>query len=397
MPARGKDPRDISMAFSICAGVSFIHAVSHTSGEEFSVTHFMRGFRGSAAVMGVLLSVLAFGCTAPAGAGDSAGSSNQPFAVADGKAITVDEVDRTPGLAARIYEAKRQLHQLRVEAVSQEIGRRLIEKEAAERKTTSEKLLEEAMGAEPAVTKEEVDKIIDDRVPKANLPKTDEEWKALRERVGGFLKRQKTEKKMADYLVALQAKYNVKIVAEAPARPRIDLPKAASDAPALGPDGAPVTIVEFSDFQCPYCARSSSVLIPQVRKTYGDKVRIVFRDFPLDSHREAVPAAVAARCAGRQGKFWEMHDKLFSHQREMGEALYQKAAKEIGLDAAKFSECRKDPKVAEAVKSDLRDGTKAGVGSTPTFFVNGLPVEGAIPFDEFRKVIDAELAAMAKK
>ncbi len=361
------------------------------------MTHFMRGFRGSAAVMGALLSVLAFGCAAQAGAGNTAGSSDQPFAVVDGKAITVDEVDRTSGLASRIYEAKRQLHQLRVASVSQEIGRRVLEKEAAERKTTPEKLLEEAMGGEPVVTKEEVDRLIDERVPKASLPKNDEEWKKLRESVEGFLKRQKTEKKMADYLVTLQAKYNVKIVAEAPARPRVDLPKAASDAPALGPDGAPVTIVEFSDYQCPYCARVSSDLLPQIRKTYGDKVRFVFRDFPLDSHREAVSAAVAARCAGRQGKFWEMHDKLFASQKGLGGPLYEKVGKEIGLDAAKFSECRKDPKVAEAVRSDLRDGTKAGVNSTPTFFVNGLPVEGAIPFDEFRKVIDAELAATAKK
>ncbi|MEK6814462.1 MAG: thioredoxin domain-containing protein [Nitrospirota bacterium] len=361
------------------------------------MTQFMRGFRGSAAVMGVLLSVLAFGCMAPAGAGDSAGSSSQPFAVADGKSISVEEVDRTPGLAPRIYEAKRQLHQLRVEAVSQEIGRRLIEKEAAEKKTTAEKLLEAEMGAQPVVTKEEIDRIIDERVPKARLPKTDEEWKKLRESAEGFLKKQKTDKKAADYMERLKAKYNVKIVAEAPARPRIDLPKTASDAPGLGPDGAPVTIVEFSDFQCPYCARVSSDLLPQIRKTYGDKVRFVFRDFPLDSHREAVPAAVAARCAGRQGKFWEMHDKLFAGQKELGGVLYEKVGKEIGLDEAKFSECRKDPKVAEAVRSDLRDGTKAGVGSTPTFFVNGLPVEGAIPFEEFRKVIDAELAATAKK
>ena len=92
-----------------------------------------------------------------------------------------------------------------------------------------------------------------------------------------------------------------------------------------------------------------------------------------------------------------MHDKLFAGQKELGGVLYEKVGKEIGLDEAKFSECRKDPKVAEAVRSDLRDGTKAGVGSTPTFFVNGLPVEGAIPFEEFRKVIDAELAATAKK
>ncbi|MBI3393764.1 MAG: thioredoxin domain-containing protein [Nitrospirae bacterium] len=324
-------------------------------------------------------------------------SAGEPFAVIEGKAITVDEVDRTPDLAARIYEAKRQLHQLRVAAVSQEIGRRVLEKEAAERKTTSEKLLEEAMGVEPAVTKEEVDHLISERVPKASLPKNDEEWKKLRESAEGFLKRQKTEKKMADYLATLQAKYNVKIVAEAPARPRVDLPKTASDAPALGPDGAPVTIVEFSDFQCPYCARVSSDLLPQIRKTYGDKVRFVFRDFPLDSHKEAVPAAVAARCAGRQGKFWEMHDALFAGQKELGGPLYEKVGKEIGLDAAKFSECRKDRKVAEAAISDLRDGTKAGVNSTPTFFVNGLPVEGAISFDEFRKVIDAEIAATAKK
>ncbi len=357
----------------------------------------MKRFRGSVAVMGVLFSVLASGCAGPAGAGDAASASSQPFAVVDGKTITVEEADALPGLAVKIQEAKRQLYQLRIAAVSQEIGRRVLEKEAAERKTTSEKLLEEVLGVVPVVTKDEVDRLIDERVPKASLPKNDEEWKKLRESVEGFLKRQKTDKKMSDYMGTLKAKYGVKIVAEAPARPRVALGTIPKESPAAGPEGASVTIVEFSDFQCPYCARVSSNLLPQIRKTYGDKVRFVFRDFPLDTHKEAVPAAVAARCAGRQGKFWEMHDMLFSRQKELGGPFYEKAGKEIGLDMAKFSECRKDPKVAEAVKSDGSEGARLGVNSTPTFFVNGLVVEGAIPFEEFRKTVDEELAATAKK
>jgi protein-disulfide isomerase len=170
----------------------------------------------------------------------------------------------------------------------------------------------------------------------------------------------------------------------------VDVPVRPDD-PSRGNARAPVTIVEFSDFQCPFCSRAGPTL-KQIEQTYGKDVRIVWKHQPLPFHPEALPAALAAEAARQQGKFWEMHDKLFENQRALSAASYEAWAKELGLDVGKFKAAMADPQVKERVLADQALGNKVGANGTPTFFVNGEKVVGAQPFEAFKAVIDRRLA-----
>ena len=162
-------------------------------------------------------------------------------------------------------------------------------------------------------------------------------------------------------------------------------------APVKGSEDAIITIVEWSDFQCPFCNRVSPTLA-QIEKEYGDKVQIAFKHLPLSMHTKAKAAHIASEAAHRQGKFWEMHDKIFADQRGMSEAKYLEYAKELGLDMNKFEADLESESVAQAVENDLKMASSLGVTGTPGFFVNGRFLRGAQPFDAFKRLIDQELA-----
>ncbi len=164
--------------------------------------------------------------------------------------------------------------------------------------------------------------------------------------------------------------------------------------PALGSPGAPVVMVEFSDFQCPFCKRffdaSGKAILEQYVKTGA--VRFVYRDFPLDdAHPKARAAAEAAECAGAQGKFWQFHDYLFENQSKISSMDFVAVGDMFGLDSARFSACVRGRETSDEVEKDFRDGILLGVEGTPTFFVNGTLVSGALPFSQFQRVIEAEL------
>ena len=162
-----------------------------------------------------------------------------------------------------------------------------------------------------------------------------------------------------------------------------------------GDSDAKVTIVEFSDYECPFCGRFYSDTLPQIRAQYVDtgKVKMVFRDFPLSFHPNAQKAAEAAECAGEQGKYWEMHDKLFDNQQALDVASLKSYAQQVGLKTADFNKCLDDGKMASEVSKDSSEGASYGVQGTPAFFINGKLVSGAQPFAAFKAAIDAELAA----
>ena len=173
--------------------------------------------------------------------------------------------------------------------------------------------------------------------------------------------------------------------------PRYEVAVEADD-PVLGSASAPVTLVEFSDFQCPFCARVRPTLM-QVLEAYGDRVRIVWKDFPLTSiHPQAFKAAEAGQCAREQGKFWEYHDRLFANQQALQPELLKKYAADMGLDAAAFGACLDGAKYAERVKAQIGVGNELGVASTPSVFINGRMLAGAQPYEAFAAIIDDELA-----
>ena len=178
--------------------------------------------------------------------------------------------------------------------------------------------------------------------------------------------------------------------------PRQPVAVAADDA-ALGPANAPVTLVEFSDFQCPFCQRISPTL-KRIRETYGDKVRIVWKDFPLTSiHPEAFKAAEAGHCAREQGKFWEYHDRLFANQQALQPDALKAHAVALGLDAAAFNACLDSAKHSDRVQEQIGVGARLGINSTPAAFINGRQVTGAQPYEVFAAIIDEELARAARR
>ncbi len=179
----------------------------------------------------------------------------------------------------------------------------------------------------------------------------------------------------------------IRVMFEAP-RTKVDV--AATD-PSLGSSSAPVTIVEFSDFQCPFCQRAAPTL-KRVRETYGDKVRVVWKDFPLTQiHPQAFKAAEAGHCAAEQGKFWELHDQMFGNQQALQPDSLKKYAADIGLDATKFNACLDSSKYAERVRNGVAAGSSLGVNSTPTLYINGRLLQGAQPYETFAALIDEEL------
>ncbi len=211
----------------------------------------------------------------------------------------------------------------------------------------------------------------------------------------------KAEKKLSgDKLYAAIVEYNKanapKPAAAAPQpnqpEPKVDVAKLkAGNAFTKGPKNAPVTIVEFSDFQCPFCARGTETL-NAIYKEYDGKIQVVFKAFPLPFHKEAEPAHRAAIAAGKQGKFWEYHDKLFANTQALKDlSNLDKYAQELGLNMEKFKKDMNDPAVAKQVQDEMKQGQEVGVRGTPAFFINGTRLVGAQPPAKFKEVIDAEL------
>lgn len=166
------------------------------------------------------------------------------------------------------------------------------------------------------------------------------------------------------------------------------------DDPVKGSDNASVTIIEFSDFQCQFCEKFYTQTLPSIEKNYIEtgKVKLVYRDFPLNFHQNAQKAAEASECADEQNKFWEYHNKLFENQNTLDITSLKQYAKDLVLDASKFDNCLDSGQMASEVQKDFQDGTNYGVSGTPAFFINGRLVSGAQPFSAFKEIIDEELA-----
>jgi protein-disulfide isomerase len=181
-----------------------------------------------------------------------------------------------------------------------------------------------------------------------------------------------------------------------PSAPRapIDMKSLMDDDHVKGDPNAPVTIVEFSDFECPFCARFYTQTLSQIDEKYikTGKVKLVYRDFPLNFHPQAQKAAEAAECAGEQGKYFEMHDKLFENGVQGGVPGFKATARALGLNGVTFDKCLDSGSQAAEVQKDLADGQRAGIQGTPGFVINGQVISGAQPFQAFEQVIEAELA-----
>jgi protein-disulfide isomerase len=282
----------------------------------------------------------------------------------------------TTKLVLAIYEARRN-------AIEEIAGEKLIDMEAKTRSMTTAALIDQEITSKIA-TVTDADVVAwynanQSRVQGASLEQ-------VRAPVRNLLIQQRSATAYQSYVEQLKLKTPVKMSLEPP-RQKI----ATADSPALGSANAPIELVEFSDFQCPFCYRAHPT-VKQVLSTYGTKIRFVYRNYPLPNHPNARPAAEAAQCANEQGQFWAYHDRLFADQNKLGNDDLKSTAASLGMDAGRFNACFDSHKYKARVDADMQAGNEAGVNGTPAFFINGRMLSGAQPFEEFKRVIDEELA-----
>jgi len=278
-------------------------------------------------------------------------------------------------LMLAIYEARRN-------AIDDITGEKLIEMEATTRGTTTAQVIDKEISTKiQDVTEADVVAWYNANPQRVNGAPLEQVKMPIR----NLLIQQRSAIAYQSFIEQLKLKTAVRVTLEPP-RQKI----ATADSPAQGPASAPIELVEFSDFQCPFCYRAHPT-VKQVLSTYSGKIRFVYRNYPLPNHPQARPAAEAAQCANEQGQFWPYHDRLFADQSKLSDADLKASAAALGMDAAKFNACLDSHKYKARVDADLQAGNEAGVNGTPAFFVNGRLLSGAQPFDEFKKVIDEEL------
>jgi protein-disulfide isomerase len=301
-------------------------------------------------------------------------------AVVNGKEITEPELlDRVRGEMSKLQA---QMYEVRRNGAEELISDYLLEQTAQAQGLTKAQLLHQEVDSKVSeVTDKDVENFYAANQARIRKPLDD-----VRPQILNYLQQNKLTEARRVYLKSLRDQAQVKLYLTPPI---VDV--SAEDAPIKGPTNAPITIVEFSDFQCSYCKRVVNVL-DQVLEHYGDKVKLAFRDFPIATiHPQAEKAAEAAHCAGEQGKFWEYHDLLFEKQDAIPSTNFAEHAKTMGLDVSAFQTCLDGRKYQGKVERNYAAGVKAGVSGTPAFFINGRLLSGAQPLEAFKAVIDEEL------
>jgi protein-disulfide isomerase len=298
------------------------------------------------------------------------------------RAITVAGL--TPLLGGRLFALESQQYGLRRAALDRAVGRVLLDQEARKRGVDLRELVRREIDSRVAVRSRE-ELLSEYRRDSARF-KGAAEAEAL-DRLAQEARQWDLSKRRAAFLQQLRSAAGVRIELQPP-RVSFD----ARDATARGPSQAPVTIVEFSDFQCPGCRKGQEAL-RAVEARYEGQVRVIFKHFPLPMHPRAKKAAEAAECAGEQGRFWEMHDKLFGSS-DLGDAALKRYAAEVGIGGERFARCLDGGTFAWKWQRDQRDGERVGVNATPTFFINGRLLMGAPTLPQVGAVIEEEVQAI---
>jgi protein-disulfide isomerase len=317
------------------------------------------------------------GATNPAGQTPTSTDAQVVVAIISGQPVTMADLDKAAG---------RELFELRERTLDNLINEKVVKVAAQKAGQSEDDFLRKQVEAKvPDVSVDEAKKFFDENKDRLPPQLASQQFDAVKDTIVQGLTGQKRREAIGAIVEDIKKKAGVQILLRAP---KVQV---AAEGPAKGPKEAKVTIVEFSDFQCPYCSKGKAVM-DQVVAKYGNKVRLVFRDFPLDFHEKAQKAAEAAHCADDQGKFWAMHDWMFDNQQKLDVDSLKGAAKTLGMDSAKFDTCLNGSQHAEKVKKNIKDGQDAGVRGTPAFFVNGVFLSGAQPLDKFQSEIDRALA-----
>lgn len=327
--------------------------------------------------------------TCPACASATAGGASSPSESASEVVATIGEVEITradleKSVKSQLFEVDNQRYEIMEEGLNNLVSEKLLTMEAAAQGKSVEDLQKELLSApveEPPA--EMVEKIYEENKEQLDGKSLDE----VRGRIVEYLKNQGRAEKAQALLAGLRAKHTTVIKLSPPV-------VEVSDAGRFSRGGgasAPVTIIGFSDYECPYCRKGEEV-IAEVMAAYGDKVRYVHRDYPLPFHKNARRAAEAARCAGEQGKFWEVHDALFQNSGSLSEEKITEIAVSAGADKSALEACLNEGRVKTMIEEDMTAGGEVGVSGTPAFFINGRMLSGAQPLERFKAIIDVEVA-----
>lgn len=323
--------------------------------------------------------ILLTGVTLIAAMPGSAGGEEKPkkaLAIVNGREVTEEDIRQKAQPLMLRLEA--QMYQTRKRALDAVVSDYLIEDQAKKEGMTTEELLRREVESKiGAITDAEVQQFYEARRAQINKP-LDE----VRKQIVEAIKNNRAAMLRAEYVTKIREKSQVRVFLGPPV---VALAINTKKAFARGNPEAPVTIVEFADYRCGFCAKVEPEL-GRLQEIYKDKIQIVLKNFPLSDAGET--AAQAARCAGEQGRYWEYHSLLFQNQRTLDAGSLKKFAGDLHLDAARFSGCLGEGRYTAAVKSDRAEGERAGVSATPTFFINGRLLQGAQPLSAFREVID---------
>ena len=313
--------------------------------------------------------------------------ATESVAEINGDTITTDELNRT--LGARLAQLEEQVYNLKSRELDVLIAQRLLAQEAATRGISVPTLLDAEVTAKVGlVTEKEIEDFY-----QANKARIRGDEADTRQKIRAFLQQQKLVAQRELFVQSLRSKAKVVVYLQPPPVIRVDVP--VELAPVRGAAEAPVTVVEFSDFECPFCKQMQGTL-QQLLERYPGKVRLVYRDLPLETiHPYARRAAEAARCAQDQGKFWDYHDILFTKAPKLAPDDLKQYAAEVGLDAVEFEACLGQGIHSTAVQHDVDESKRLGITGTPAFFINGRPLQGAQPIEAFTQVIEDELTRFA--
>ncbi|HTQ24211.1 MAG TPA: thioredoxin domain-containing protein [Candidatus Binataceae bacterium] len=332
----------------------------------------------TASITAVAVLVLALAVPARA---TGAADSGPVLAEVGNHKITQPEVDAK--IKIKLYDARK-------EALDQMVDDYLLQQAAKKDKLSVADYLKREVTdkAAASVTDATAKKFYDENKDKIPALKSAGSYDKIKDRLIAALRQRDVQRDQEELMARLRKEGNAKILLEPP---RISVNLSESSHPTLGSKDATVKVIEFADFQCPYCKRSEEA-VKTIREKYGDRIELVFMDFPLSFHANAMPAANAARCANAQGKFWPYHDALFADQSKLDPASLKATAKKLGLDSAKFDACFDKNQYSAAIQKDLEEGRRLNVNGTPTFFIDGRELVGAQPADSFTSMIDEELA-----
>jgi protein-disulfide isomerase len=339
----------------------------------------------------VALAVFA-GCTdsqaKPAKANIVTKDATKPGVVAKIGDSEVTEDELIGDARSDIYELHKREYDLKMDRLNKLMEEKLIGAEAKKANMPTEQFITEKVVGKLTTSDSEFKAFVKEKkIPEEQL----KEHPEYKQRITSYLENQKRQDKVQAYLANLTKKAPVEVYFKKPMMERVTIE--LGDAPVLGKKDAKVQIVEFSDFQCPYCSRGAETM-KAIEKKYGSKISIAFKNYPLPFHERAQPAAEMGRCVkviGGDDKFWKFHDIAFKNQDKLDNDNLLKFAKEAGANEAKVKECYDKGQFKADIQKDSEYGNKVGVRSTPTFFINGQMVAGALPIEQFSEMIDDEL------